>query len=157
METIDRELSKKKFTTECTAAYLATLRGFIAENVAQKLGEQRKSRGMFEALEREDEWDEDTDLSMGASGLVLFLFTHKLVFADLCLIDADKAIVDNKVKVTDQQLKTFLDICWKKYVKAKIEPGTSPISNILPAITDREKALPSVLLVLSRSENQERR
>ena len=25
---------------------------------------------MFEALEREDEWDEDTDLSMGASGLV---------------------------------------------------------------------------------------
>ena len=70
METIDRELSTKKFTTECTAAYLATLRGFIAENVAQKLGEQRKSRGMFEALEREDEWDEDTDLSMGASGLV---------------------------------------------------------------------------------------
>jgi hypothetical protein len=38
---------------------------------------------------------------------------------------ADKAIVDNKSKVTDQQLKTFLDICWKKYVKAKIEPGRS--------------------------------
>ncbi|KAI0084185.1 beta and beta-prime subunits of DNA dependent RNA-polymerase [Irpex rosettiformis] len=106
METVDRELSKKKFTTECTAAYLASLRGFIAENVAQKLAEQRKSRGMFEALEREDEWDEDTDLSMGASV-------------------ADKAIVDNKVKVTDQQLKTFLDICWKKYVKAKIEPGST--------------------------------
>jgi hypothetical protein len=29
----------------------------------------RKSRGMFEALERSDEWDRDTDLSMGASGL----------------------------------------------------------------------------------------
>ncbi len=77
METVDRELSKKKFTTECTAAYLATLRGFISENVAQKLAEQRKSRGMFEALEREEEWDEDTDLSMGATGkLPILLFSY---------------------------------------------------------------------------------
>ncbi len=36
---------------------------------------------------------------------------------------ADKAIVDNKSKVTEDQLRTFLDICWTKYVKAKIEPG----------------------------------
>ena len=43
------------------------IRGFVSENVAHKLGEIRKSRGMFEALEREDEWDEETDLSMGAS------------------------------------------------------------------------------------------
>lgn len=67
-ESVDRELSKKKFTSECTAAYLATIRGFIAEHVVHKLAENRKSRGMFEALERDDEWDEDTDLSMGASG-----------------------------------------------------------------------------------------
>jgi hypothetical protein len=39
--------------------------------------------------------------------------------------DADKAIVDNKSKVTEDQLRTFLDICWTKYVKAKIEPGIS--------------------------------
>ena len=67
MELVDRELSHRKFTNECTAAYLATIRGFISENVANKLGEIRKSRGMFEALEREEEWDEETDLSMGAS------------------------------------------------------------------------------------------
>lgn len=67
METVDRELLKKKFTTECTPAYLATLRGYIAENVAHKLSEIRKSHGMFEAMEREEEWDENTDLSMGAS------------------------------------------------------------------------------------------
>ena len=36
---------------------------------------------------------------------------------------ADKAIVDNKSKVTEDQLRTFLDVCWTKYVKAKIEPG----------------------------------
>jgi len=39
------------------------------------------------------------------------------------LSDADKAIVDNKAKVTEEQLVTFLNICWTKYVKAKIEPG----------------------------------
>lgn len=43
------------------------VRGFISENVALRLAEIRKSRGMFEALEREDEWDEETDLSMGAT------------------------------------------------------------------------------------------
>ena len=36
---------------------------------------------------------------------------------------AEKAIVDNKSKVTEAQLKTFLDLCWVKYVKARIEPG----------------------------------
>jgi hypothetical protein len=39
-----------------------------------------------------------------------------------CLAAA-KAIVDNKAKVTEEQLLFFLNICWTKYVKAKIEPG----------------------------------
>ena len=41
------------------------------------------------------------------------------------LVDADKVAVDNKVKVTQEQLRLFLDICWTKYVKAKIEPGST--------------------------------
>ena len=68
LEFVDRELATRKYTSECTAAYLATIRSFISENLAQKLGEVRKRHGMFEALEREDEWDADTDLSLGASG-----------------------------------------------------------------------------------------
>lgn len=38
-------------------------------------------------------------------------------------IAADVAIVNNKSKVTESQLKTFLALCWVKYVKARIEPG----------------------------------
>ena len=68
LEFVDRELSQRRFTSECTAAYLATIRGFVSEHIAQRLAQIRKSRGMFDALEREDEWDENTDLSMGASG-----------------------------------------------------------------------------------------
>ncbi|KAG6819511.1 hypothetical protein H0H93_011169 [Arthromyces matolae] len=48
-----------------------------------------------------------------------------LPHTDLMRLDADKAAVDNKSKVTASQLKTFLDLCWTKYVKARIEPGST--------------------------------
>lgn len=106
VELVDLELSKSKFTSECTPAYLDTIRDFVVQNIAHHLAAMRKSRGMFEALERSDEWDRDTDFSMGASA-------------------ASKAIVDNKAKVTESQLQRFLTLCWQKYVKARIEPGST--------------------------------
>ncbi|KZT20622.1 beta and beta-prime subunits of DNA dependent RNA-polymerase [Neolentinus lepideus HHB14362 ss-1] len=106
LEIVDSELSQKRYLSESTAAFRATVRGFVTEHIVHKLAEIRKSRGMFEALEREEEWDADTDLSLGASA-------------------ADKAIVDNKAKVTEDQIKTFMNLCWVKYVKAKIEPGST--------------------------------
>lgn len=69
LELVDRELSRRQFTSECTAAYLATIRGFVTEHIAHRLAEIRRNHGMFEALEREEEWDEETDLSLGASGM----------------------------------------------------------------------------------------
>jgi len=71
MELVDQELASPRFNSESSPAYLATVRKFIYENLANKLASTRQSRGMFDALEREAEWDEDTDLSMGASGLWL--------------------------------------------------------------------------------------
>ncbi|KAF8075932.1 hypothetical protein FPV67DRAFT_389261 [Lyophyllum atratum] len=106
LEIADRQMSATKFVTECPAAYMATIRGFIMDRVVLRMVSARKNQGMFEALEREDEWDEDTDLSMGASA-------------------ADKAVVDNKSKVTEDQITAFLDLCWTKYVKARIEPGST--------------------------------
>lgn len=38
---------------------------------------------------------------------------------------AQIAVVNNKTKVTESQIRTFLQLCWTKYVRAKIEPGTS--------------------------------
>jgi DNA-directed RNA polymerase III subunit RPC1 len=106
LEMVDRELSLPRFVTECTPAYVSTIRTFINDHVTHRLAIARKSQGMFEALERSEEWDEDTDLSMGATEL-------------------DKAIVDNKAKVTEDQLLVFINTCWTKYVKAKIEPGST--------------------------------
>jgi|SRR5229473_1481702 len=68
LEIVDRELSLPRFVTECTPAYISTIRTFLTDHVARRLAIVRKSRGMFEALERSEEWDEYTDLSMGATG-----------------------------------------------------------------------------------------
>ena len=51
--------------------YISTVRDFVREHIAERLADARRSRGMYDALERHPEWDEDTDLSMGASGNVL--------------------------------------------------------------------------------------
>ena len=37
------------------------------DHIAHRLARIRQARGLFDALEREEEWDEETDLSMGAS------------------------------------------------------------------------------------------
>ena len=39
------------------------------------------------------------------------------------IVDAQKVIVDNKAKVTEAQVRRFLDISLVKYIRAKIEPG----------------------------------
>ncbi len=76
LEFVDRTLASRKFTSECTAAYLATIRKFISENIAQRMADIRKRHHMFDALEREDEWDADTDLTMGASRKWCILYIH---------------------------------------------------------------------------------
>ncbi|KAL4255325.1 DNA-directed RNA polymerase subunit [Pleurotus pulmonarius] len=106
MEKVNVQFATRRFVETCPETYMETVRTFIWDNVAKKLGDMRQSRGMFEALEREGEWDEDTDLSLGAS-------------------ESEKAIVDNKSKVTESQLLAFLNICWVKYAKARIEPGST--------------------------------
>lgn len=68
MELVDIELATKRFTSECTPAYRGLIHDFIKENVAVALANLRKYHGMFDALERYEEWDEEIDLSLGASG-----------------------------------------------------------------------------------------
>ncbi|KAI5116058.1 hypothetical protein M0805_002844 [Coniferiporia weirii] len=105
-DVVDEELSSKKFTAVCSEAYISTLRTFIFNSSVSVLAERRRQHGMFDALEKEEEWDADTDLNMGASY-------------------ADVQIVDNQIKVTEDQLRCFLELCRIKYQKAKIEPGST--------------------------------
>lgn len=83
MEYVDRELATPRFVVETSPTYLGIVRKFIFDNVANKMAEIRRGRGMFDALEREDEWDEDTDLSMGASGVYksVIIQKHSFIYA----------------------------------------------------------------------------
>ncbi|KAF9485367.1 beta and beta-prime subunits of DNA dependent RNA-polymerase [Pholiota conissans] len=106
LEIVNHELATSRFKSECNPVYIDVIRKFLADKLATRMAEARKKQGMFDALERENEWDEDTDLSLGASA-------------------AEKAVVENMSKVTEAQLRNFLDNSWSKYVKARIEPGST--------------------------------
>lgn len=66
---MDHELATPKFTSECTTAYIAMIRSFIAEGIVNRLAWIRKAHGMFEALHRNDERDAGADLSFGATSM----------------------------------------------------------------------------------------
>lgn len=67
-ELLQQELSSKRFVAECTPAYIEMLHDFIYINVIDVLVKQRREHHMYDAMERNMEWDETTDLSVGASG-----------------------------------------------------------------------------------------
>ena len=78
IEIVEKQLTSHQFMSECTPSYLTTIRKFISDHVAGKLAQLRKGRGMYDALEREEEWDEETDLSLDASGVFQLLQIQNL-------------------------------------------------------------------------------
>lgn len=93
MNIVDSELATPRFRSECTQAYLDIVRNFIFDNIAHKLADFRRSRGMFDALEKDVEWDENTDLSLGASG------KHR-----------QNATLDRVIILLQTQIKSYLTI-----------------------------------------------
>ena len=55
--------------------------------------------------------------------MILDLSCISFLVSDVCVAEAHKAIVRNMSKVTESQLQNFINLCWVKYVKARIEPG----------------------------------
>ena len=92
---------------------------------------------MFDALERNEEWGTDTDLTMGASRTSVY---HQLNFiSHLVDIAEEQALVNNICKVTDAQLRMFLHLAWVKYVKARIEPGACDACGVSEVMTISSK------------------
>ena len=89
LEIVDRELFTQKFTTECSAAYILTVRTFVREHIIQPLAEARESRGMFSALERSDEYDAET-LSLGADGMSLCSLQYLRINGRLSCLTSDR-------------------------------------------------------------------
>jgi DNA-directed RNA polymerase III subunit RPC1 len=104
-EMVAAELASPRWIKETTEKYRDQVQEFMTA-IVDKAAAIREAHGLYPALEREDEWDEDTDLTMGASIAAL-------------------AIVDNQTKVKRVAVTEFLDTCYVKYMRAKVEPGSA--------------------------------
>lgn len=58
LEVANEELARPQYLKECTAAYVATIRGFIMDFVVRRVVRLRKHHGMFDAQERLENADE---------------------------------------------------------------------------------------------------
>lgn len=120
---MDRELSHPNFGAECSNAYIAAIRAFVEQHIITALAIIRKQRGLPDGLEKGMQRGPD-ELSLGRLNLWCTTpFSAELV--------TSMAVVDNTARVTDEQLWNFLAACRAKFVKAKIEPGTSLLARPL--------------------------
>lgn len=111
------------FTTSCSDEFLKDLRNFIDETIVQQAAKYRLEYGMPPALKplhrgEKRNGSADSTCFPHSSGL-----DHELTLLRLASAEHQLAIVNNKTKVTRKQIDEFLQLCWTKYVKSKVEPG----------------------------------
>ena len=126
-ELVASELTSRRFTKDTTEAYKQDIANFFEVHIIQKAAEIRKAFGMDPADQRKKGGaGSNKDWSLGADCGCFFLL-RLLSVADFyyCSTDEAKAVVDNKTKIREEAVKKFLDVCWVKYMRAKIEPGQS--------------------------------
>ena len=90
---------------QCTDAFKSQVTRFIETQVVEKLGAVREVFGFPDLVQRPAR-----DPARPAVGIKRSL---------------GQIQTDNTFRVTPQQLDLFIDTCWRKYMKAKIEPGTA--------------------------------
>ncbi|KAJ3291090.1 hypothetical protein HK104_006337 [Borealophlyctis nickersoniae] len=95
-EIIAAETEAARFQKNFSMEYIKSLKDFIQEHVVTKLVETRKERDLPGCAKHGDTCPVEQDIEKGL-----------------------------KMKVTRKQLAKFLDICYHKYMRAKIEPGTA--------------------------------
>ncbi|KAF0416431.1 beta and beta-prime subunits of DNA dependent RNA-polymerase [Gigaspora margarita] len=105
-EITDAVLDSDEFRKSCTQAYMDSLQKFIRQELIEKLVALRDFYGLIRADERLSGEYSDIDPNFIGPASV-------------------KAVVDHKLKITEDQLRKFLNICLQKFVKAMIEPGTA--------------------------------
>lgn len=102
---IDFEIATPYFRTACSDEFLADVRTFVLDAIARPASQYRKAYHMPAALD-----------PLPARANRLGTSSKE-----------EQAVVNNKTKVSEQQVRTFLQLCWIKYVKAKVEPGQSSL------------------------------
>ncbi|GAA94203.1 uncharacterized protein L969DRAFT_86320 [Mixia osmundae IAM 14324] len=106
LELTDRLLATDRFDMTRHSDFPAQIKAFVVKHIVAPAARFRRAYGMIEALEKHEEWDDETDLT-GLAG-------PKAVH-----------VVDQKTKTTEDQIARFLLLCWEKYARSMVEPGTA--------------------------------
>ncbi|KAJ3093173.1 hypothetical protein HK102_003581 [Quaeritorhiza haematococci] len=124
---VDRETSAPNWKKVCSEQFMASIKKFIKDELMEKIAKARHDRGLSPELEDpgRDVSDEDAD---GKESHRYIEAAHVIEFLYLKLLrvfwnsDSGKHV---KIQLTKKQLDEFLRVCFSKYAKSKIEPGTA--------------------------------
>ena len=103
LQLVDRTFATPRYSVACSAEFLADVRAYIKTELVDTATKIRTAYGMPAATAK---------LGAGVSRIGTATFEQL-------------AVVNNKTKISKDQIVRFLELCWIKYVKAKIEPGTA--------------------------------
>ena len=120
---MDSELSRPNFGAECSNAHITAIRTFVEQHIITPLAIIREQRGLPDGLKKGTQRSPD-EHSQGRLNLwsKIPLYIEPLT---------SMVVIDNTARVTKEQLRNFLAFCQAKFVKAKIEPGTSMSPQLL--------------------------
>ncbi|KAG0021924.1 hypothetical protein BGZ81_008743 [Podila clonocystis] len=105
-EYAEKTVTSARWAKNCSKEFVDSVMMFVQNHVSGKLSMIREAYGMMSGATNPGEEYEDMDMDED--------------------VDREtKQIVNNKLTVTERQMKQFLYICWDKFMKAKIEPASA--------------------------------
>ena len=115
-------LESRRFVDTCPHQFLEKVTDFVKEMIVIPAAIYREYYGHHAASEplksRQDPYF-NADRQSCLSSILLSEADQASYAED------QRAIVNNKTKVTKAQIVEFLNLCWTKYSRAKVEPGQS--------------------------------
>ncbi|KAF9975704.1 DNA-directed RNA polymerase III subunit [Actinomortierella ambigua] len=102
----EKVLASPKWSKNCSEEFIEATRMFVRDKIAGRLKDLRVAYDMMSGEHNPGEEYEDMDMDE---------------FVD----PAIRKIVNNKLAVTERHMDRFLNVCWDKFMKAKIEPASA--------------------------------
>ncbi|OLL24291.1 DNA-directed RNA polymerase III subunit rpc1 [Neolecta irregularis DAH-3] len=107
IEVTEMYLVRAEWIRNCKTDWINTVREFIHDKVAQRLEKIRIRKGLI-GLRTRPFGEEYEDINLDE-------------FSEF----EARRVVNNLLTVTHRNLDVFFTLCWEKYMKAKVEPGTA--------------------------------
>ncbi|GAO48072.1 DNA-directed RNA polymerase III complex large subunit Rpc1 [Saitoella complicata NRRL Y-17804] len=103
---VEEALQEPNFIRNCTDAFLNKVKEFVHKSIASELKKIREDKGLLPMLMPPED-------------------VAEIETIDDAVPPVERMAVQQLLTVTKTQILVFLRLCWEKYMKAKVEPGTA--------------------------------